>query len=56
MDTPLLDISAALSDDGFVNLAVVNVSAERAFGTSLPMVEAPVMLFTVGERRMGSAM
>lgn len=56
MDTSLLGISAALSDGWFVNLAAVNVSGEKAFETSLPMVEAPVMVFTVGERRMGSGM
>ncbi|KAK4234951.1 hypothetical protein C8A03DRAFT_37236 [Achaetomium macrosporum] len=35
IETPYLDCSAALSEDGYVNLAVVNVSEERDFEVAL---------------------
>lgn len=48
MDMPLLDVSAALSDDGFVNLAVVNISETQAMETTLPVPARPVKVFVVG--------
>lgn len=48
MDIPLLDVSAALSDDDYLNLAVVNVSDSEAMETSLPSLEGPVQVFLVG--------
>jgi alpha-N-arabinofuranosidase len=35
IETPWLDVSAALGDDGFVNLAVVNISEEKDFETEI---------------------
>lgn len=35
MDTPWLDVSAALSDDGFICLAVVNIHPDRDFEVDL---------------------
>lgn len=34
-DTPWLDVSCALDDDGWVNLAVVNISEEREWETEI---------------------
>jgi alpha-N-arabinofuranosidase len=48
MDLPLLDVSAALSDDSFVNLAVVNLSSTEAMETALPVIRGPVKVFVVG--------
>lgn len=48
MDLPLLDVSAALSDDGFVNLSVVNLSLTEAMETALPVIKGPVKVFVVG--------
>jgi alpha-N-arabinofuranosidase len=48
MDLPLLDVSAALSDDGFVNLSVVNLSLTDAMETTLPVIKGPVKVFVVG--------
>jgi alpha-N-arabinofuranosidase len=48
MDLPLLDVSAALSDGGFVNLAVVNLSPTEAVETALPVIKGPVNVFVVG--------
>jgi alpha-N-arabinofuranosidase len=48
MDVPLLDVSAALSDDGYLNLAVVNVLESESKETSLPAIEGPVEVFCVG--------
>jgi alpha-L-arabinofuranosidase len=53
MDMPLIDVSAALSDDGYVNLAVVNVSEDRDYETVLPEITAPVKVFTVGGKMNG---
>lgn len=53
MDMPLIDVSAALSDDGYVNLAVVNVSEDRDYKTVLPEITAPVKVFTVGGKMNG---
>lgn len=35
VDTPWLDASAAVDDEGWVNLAVVNIHAEKAFETEI---------------------
>ncbi|KAJ5114232.1 hypothetical protein N7456_002766 [Penicillium angulare] len=48
MDIPMLDVSAALGDDDYLNLAVVNLSDSQALETSLPSVKGPVQVFTVG--------
>jgi alpha-L-arabinofuranosidase len=48
MELPLLDVSAALSEDGWMNLAVVNISETEAMSTTLPEVAGPVKIFIVG--------
>jgi alpha-N-arabinofuranosidase len=48
MDTPLLDVSAALSEDGYLNLAVVNISETKAMETAVPTPTGQVTVFTVG--------
>ncbi|KAJ5731818.1 hypothetical protein N7493_003299 [Penicillium malachiteum] len=48
MDIPMLDVSAALSDDDYLNLAVVNLSDCESVETSLPLIEGSVQVFTVG--------
>jgi len=48
MDLPLLDVSAALSEDGWMNLAVVNISEKEAMSTTLPKIAGPVQVFVVG--------
>ncbi|KKY18816.1 putative glycoside hydrolase family 51 protein [Phaeomoniella chlamydospora] len=48
MDLPLLDVSAALGDDDYMNLAVVNASEHSAMETALPPIEGPVQVFVVG--------
>jgi alpha-L-arabinofuranosidase len=53
MDLPLMDVSAALSDDGYVNLAVVNIHETQDMETKLPAIEGPVKVFTVGGRMNG---
>lgn len=45
--TPWLDVSATLGEDGFANLAVVNVNDERGFETSVEGVTGDVEVFTV---------
>jgi alpha-N-arabinofuranosidase len=52
-DTPLLDVSAALSDDGYVNLAVVNISEEKPMSTSMPSTSGVVSVFVVGGKVNG---
>jgi alpha-N-arabinofuranosidase len=47
-DTPWLDVSAALSDDGFISLAVINISDEKDFATELLGVGKDVQAFVVG--------
>lgn len=51
IETPFLDVSAAVTDDGWVGLAVVNVHEERAFETGLagvvPKGGAAVKVYTV---------
>lgn len=48
VDLPLLDVSAALSEDGYMNLAVVNISETEDMTPKLPAVAGPVQVFTVG--------
>ncbi|OJJ94632.1 hypothetical protein ASPACDRAFT_1909013 [Aspergillus aculeatus ATCC 16872] len=48
MDISLLDVSASLSDDNYLNLAVVNVSDSKSIETSLPAIDGPVEVFCVG--------
>lgn len=48
-DTPWLDVSCALSDDGFLNLAVINISEDQDFETQVIGVgEKDVDVFAVG--------
>lgn len=49
LETPWLDVCAALGDDGFVNLAVVNIDPERAWKTRVDGVAqgAKVQVHTV---------
>ena len=46
--TPWLDVSATIDDEGWVNLAVVNISESESFETSLVGVPQQVDVFTVG--------
>jgi alpha-N-arabinofuranosidase len=49
IETPYLDVSAAVGEDGYVNLAVTNVSEEKDFETEVAGVkEGEVQVFTVG--------
>ena len=49
METPLLDCCAAVGDDGWVGLAVANVSDERNFEVEVKGVkEGKVLVYTVG--------
>ncbi|KAJ5721958.1 uncharacterized protein N7483_009892 [Penicillium malachiteum] len=48
MEIPMLDVSAALGDDDYLNLAVVNLSDSKSIETSLPLIEGTVQVFTVG--------
>ncbi|KAJ9650161.1 hypothetical protein H2198_010523 [Neophaeococcomyces mojaviensis] len=48
VELPLLDLSAALSDDGYMNLAVVNIHETESTEVALPEVNGPVQVFTVG--------
>jgi alpha-N-arabinofuranosidase len=48
-DTPWLDVSCALSDDGFMNLAVINISEDRDLETRIIGLEPKVVeVFAVG--------
>ncbi len=48
IETPLLDCSATLGDDGFINLAVANLSEEKDFEVALDGLKADkVEVFTV---------
>jgi len=48
VDTPWLDVSAAASDDGFLNLAVVNVHEQKDFEVDLEGVDSTeVQVYTV---------
>lgn len=46
-DTPWLDVSAVLSDDGFVNVVTINVHEHRDFKVKVEGVNSPVNVFTV---------
>ncbi|KAL5361666.1 Arabinosidase C [Aspergillus floccosus] len=46
-DTPWLDVSATLGEDGYVNLAVVNVHDEKGIETQLDGPSGEVSVFTV---------
>ncbi|KAJ6190386.1 hypothetical protein N7519_000407 [Penicillium mononematosum] len=46
-DTPWLDVSAALGDDGFVNLAVVNIHDSQDFDSRVEGAQGEVTVFTV---------
>lgn len=53
-DTPWLDVSCALSDDGFTNLAVINISEDRDFKTRIiGLDDNTVTVFTVGAENNG---
>jgi alpha-N-arabinofuranosidase len=48
VDTPWLDCSASLSDDGWVTLAVVNIHGSKSFETRIDAVlKGPAQVFTV---------
>ena len=49
MDTPWLDVSAAIDDEGVVSLAVVNIHADKDFEVNLEGVtqNATVAVYTV---------
>jgi len=50
-DLPLLDVSAALGDDGYINLAVVNIAEDRDMETALVVPQGiQVQTFVVGGR------
>ncbi|KAF2404864.1 glycoside hydrolase [Trichodelitschia bisporula] len=53
-DTPWLDVSAARDDDGFTNLAVVNVSPDEDFQTVMNVREGYMRSFTLTAEGMGS--
>ena len=53
VDLPILDVSAALSDDGYMNLAVVNISECEAMDSDLPALTGPVEVFMVGGDKNG---
>ncbi|PCG91035.1 Glycoside hydrolase, superfamily [Penicillium occitanis (nom. inval.)] len=46
-DTPWLDVSAVLSDDGFVNLVTINVHEQKDFEVKVEGAKGPVNVFTV---------
>ena len=55
-ELPLLDVSAAVSDDGWVNLAVVNIDEERDLETNMPVgvgEKGEVQVHVVGGRENG---
>ncbi|KAJ5113644.1 Arabinosidase C [Penicillium angulare] len=47
VDTPWLDVSATLGDDGFANLAVVNIHEEKSFETTVEGISSKAQVFTV---------
>lgn len=48
IETPWLDVSAAISDDGMVSLVVVNVHETKGFATKLDgIAKADVKVYTV---------
>lgn len=46
-DTPWLDVSAVLSDDGFVNVVTINVHEHKDFEVKVEGAQGPVNVFTV---------
>ncbi|KAF7585848.1 hypothetical protein BBP40_009970 [Aspergillus hancockii] len=46
-ETPWLDVSATLGEDGYVNLAVVNIHEEKGIETKIDGVSGEVSVFTV---------
>jgi alpha-N-arabinofuranosidase len=56
-DTPWLDVAAALSDDGMVSLAVVNVHLEESFDVELagiaPVSNGSVVVHSITDGRPG---
>ncbi|KAI6092872.1 glycoside hydrolase family 51 protein [Hypoxylon rubiginosum] len=51
---PWLDVSATLGDDGFVNLAVVNISETEDFVVDLKGVSAETSVYTVSGSQVSS--
>ncbi|KAI0131073.1 glycoside hydrolase family 51 protein [Daldinia grandis] len=51
---PWLDVSAALGDDGYVNLAVVNISETEDFAVQIKGVGADVSVYTVSGSQVSS--
>ncbi|KAJ5489357.1 alpha-L-arabinofuranosidase C [Penicillium diatomitis] len=47
MDTPWLDVSASIGEDGFVSLVVVNIHEKRGFETKMEGVRGSVDVYTV---------
>ncbi|KAJ5660050.1 alpha-L-arabinofuranosidase C [Penicillium longicatenatum] len=47
VDTPWLDVSASLGEDGYANLAVVNIHEEKGFETVVEGVVGTAQVFTV---------
>lgn len=47
VQTPWLDVSASVGEDGFANLAVVNIHEEKSFETKVEGVSGQVEVFTV---------
>lgn len=47
MVTPWLDVSASVGEDGFANLAVVNIHDERGFESRIEGVRGDVHVYTV---------
>lgn len=47
METPWLDVSASMGEDGYANLVVVNIHEERGFETKVEGVTGSVEVYTV---------
>lgn len=47
VDTPWLDVSASLGEDGYANLAVVNIHEEKGFETAVEGIVGTAQVFTV---------
>lgn len=56
METPWLDVSAAISDDGIISLVVVNIHETKGFSTLVEGIPAgaKVDVFTVGGPNVAS--
>lgn len=46
-DTPWLDVSATLGEDGYVNVAVVNIHEEKDITSNIDGPSGPISIFTV---------